>query len=596
MKIYRHFESLFSKCKVSRQLIIIFILAVLVPLTSLSVWFLYDSKKLLTNHYNEQSESDNLRVKSILFDITTNTLNLSEYFSSDSDLLQILNTTYDSKESAKKAINSYTNCDEQLRRDTSISSIKFFSFNDSIGNYDNFYYLNSQYQNSDWFQKSSNTFSGYWQIESVIDDGGHSALSLVLYKKIILVESHSYAIISITISNNYLKNRIHNNTLNTILSINDSSIFYSTEKFYLGQTLPITDTYFPMYYTKSGFLNLNGIHTIGTISTLLPYKTDDYLYILSYNPNAISEMKNIQNSYIFTIVCIIVCLIFLFFIFSKYFSNRVITLRTSMWQASHGHYEMIENFSGNDEFYEIFHDLKIMIEEIKKKEALLYQNQLKEQQIENQQQQMEFKMLASQINPHFLYNTLETIRMKAFTTGDREVANAIKLLGKSLRYVLDNTGTVSTSLAKEIDHIHTYISIQKLRFGERVNYEEHIDESIILDDYKILPLLLQPIVENSISHGLEGYDDATGKIILCISKDDTYLYIDISDNGIGMTKEQLECLRKKISRKDSTLTQSIGLYNINQRIRLCYGDDYQLQIFSELGKGTVIRLTLPLNV
>ena len=595
MKFHNYFEGLFNKRKVSRQFIIIFIIAFFIPLLFISIWFLYDSQKLLTNHYKEQSDSDNLRIRSILFDITTNALNLSEYFASDSELIEILNTTYDTEESARAAINSYKNCDNTLRRDTSISSIKIFSFNQSLGDYKYFYYLDSEYQNTDWFQKSATTYSGYWQVESVVDDGGNPSLSLVLYKKIILVKSHSYAILSLIISNNYLKNRIHNNTLASMLCINDSPVFYSTEKTYLGSSLPVQEDYFPTYFTNSGFLRLNHMQTLGTISTLLPYKTNDYLYILTYNPNALSEIKEIQQSYIFTITFILLFLILLFFIFSKYFSNRVIALQTSMWQASHGHYEMIEQFSGNDEFYEIFHDLKIMIDEIKRKEALLYQNQLKKQKIENQQQQMEFKMLASQINPHFLYNTLETIRMKAFTNVDREVATAIKLLGKSLRYVLDNTGTVSTSLAKEIEHIRTYICIQKLRFGNRVSYEECIESNIMLEDYKILPLLLQPIVENAISHGLEGYDENDGKILLHISKDMDYLYIDVSDNGIGMTEEQLELLQKKIRTKNSSLTQSIGLYNINQRIGLCYGDKYSLHISSQLGKGTFIRLTLPLH-
>ena len=594
MKFHNYFEGLFNKRKVSRQFIILFLTVFFIPLLFISIWFLYDSQKLLANHYKEQSDSDNLRIRSILFDITTNALNLSEYFASDTELLQLLNTTYDSESSAQAAINSYKNRETILRRDTSVSSIKVFSFNKSLNDNHDFYYLDSKYQNTDWFKKASTTHSGYWYVEQTVDDGGTASLSLVLYKKVMLVESHSYAILSLTISNNYLKNRIHNNTLNSMLCVNDSPVFYSSEKTYLGASLPINENYFPTYFIHSGLLQIGNQQTIGTVSTLLPYKTDDFLYIVTYSPNALPEIKNIQQSYIVTIGLLLVFLMLLFFVFSKYFSNRVVALKTSMWQASHGHYEMIEQFSGNDEFYEIFHDLKIMINEIKKKEALLYQNQLKKQQLETQQQQMEFKMLASQINPHFLYNALETIRMKAFTNGDREVATAIKLLGKSLRYVLDNTGTVSTSLAKEIEHIRTYICIQKLRFGARVNYEELIDQDIHLEDYKILPLMLQPIVENAISHGLESYDENEGKILLLIFKEDDCLCIEVSDNGIGMTKEQLCSLQEKIMKKNLSLTQSIGLYNINQRIRLCYGENYSLHISSQLGKGTTVRLTLPL--
>lgn len=120
-------------------------------------------------------------------------------------------------------------------------------------------------------------------------------------------------------------------------------------------------------------------------------------------------------------------------------------------------------------------------------------------------------MLASQINPHFLYNTLETLRMKAFTAGDREVATGIKLLGKLLRYVLVNIGTTYTTLANELEHIDTYIKIQKIRFDDRVNYTLAVDDGIDTQEYMLLPLLLQPIVENAVVHGLEGVD-GTGYI------------------------------------------------------------------------------------
>lgn len=172
---------------------------------------------------------------------------------------------------------------------------------------------------------------------------------------------------------------------------------------------------------------------------------------------------------------------------------------------------------------------------------------------------------------------------------------AIKLLGKSLRYVLDNTGTVSTTLAKEIDYLRIYFSIQQLRFGDRINYTVNIQDGLDLENYQILPLLLQPIVENAVSHGLENVDE-NGQILLNIyEENDTCLCIDISDNGVGMTERELADLRKNISEKDTSRTQSIGLYNINQRIQLCYGPEYSLSIASAQGKGTTVSLRLPLN-
>lgn len=124
-----------------------------------------------------------------------------------------------------------------------------------------------------------------------------------------------------------------------------------------------------------------------------------------------------------------------------------------MHRASLGDYNIIEQFRGDDELSDTFKDLKLTVDAIHDKEAQFYEARIREQQLVNRQQQMEFEMLASQINPHFLYNTLETIRMQALSCGNRNVATSIKLLGKSMRYVLDNTGTSFTTLTKELEYI-----------------------------------------------------------------------------------------------------------------------------------------------
>lgn len=345
-------------------------------------------------------------------------------------------------------------------------------------------------------------------------------------------------------------------------------------------------------------MELLGQRYMACVSTIVPLNTDDKMYILTYNPGALEDVNAVLRTYVLIIMATMLIPCLLFFIYSHYFSARVLTLRKAMYQASRGYYDIMDSFTGNDELSETFQDLRVMIDEIKDKEAQIYQAKIREQEIINHRQQMEFKVLASQINPHFLYNTLETIRMKAFTNGDREVANAIKLLGKSLRYVLENTGTVSISLEKELNYIHTYISIQRLRFGDRVNYTERIQEHLDLNQYTILPLMLQPIVENAISHGLEGRE-TDGQITLEIFEDHTenpqFLCIHVIDNGNGMTPEELEALRIRIATRDETRTRSIGLYNIDQRLQLCYGPDCRLEIYSTLGTGTTVSLHLPIG-
>jgi len=185
--------------------------------------------------------------------------------------------------------------------------------------------------------------------------------------------------------------------------------------------------------------------------------------------------------------------------------------------------------------------------------------------------------------------------MQAFTSGNKQVATSIKLLGKFLHYVLENTGTFSTTLKNELDYIETYLTIQKLRFNDRVNYTLTVEKGMDLDNYQILPLLLQPIVENAVLHGLDGVEE-NGRIEINVTTlSNEVLQIHISDNGIGMEQKELDKLTKKVSERDTATNSSIGLYNINQRIKLCYGNEYGMKICSYPNKGTHVFLTLPLN-
>ena len=147
--------------------------------------------------------------------------------------------------------------------------------------------------------------------------------------------------------------------------------------------------------------------------------------------------------------------------------------------------------------------------------------------------------------------------------------------------------------------METYLAIQKLRFVDKFESYFKISEDIDTDQIFILPLILQPIVENAILHGLEEKEE-NGKIVISIyrRKQDTgeLLCIDVSDNGYGMTEEMLENLRQSIEQHDLERSKSIGLYNINQRIKLSYGMEYGMMITSVPGEGTTVSLCFPLEM
>jgi two-component system sensor histidine kinase YesM len=193
--------------------------------------------------------------------------------------------------------------------------------------------------------------------------------------------------------------------------------------------------------------------------------------------------------------------------------------------------------------------------------------------------------------------------MKAVTAGDREVAKAIKILGKMLRFVLDKGNSDEVSLASSLDHVENYLSIQKMRFGDKVGYEIHIDDDIDPESVTTMPLIIQPLVENAIQHGLREKEgngiirvDIT-KVMLDSSEEDSKsaLKITVTDNGEGMSAERLSELKESI-KTPSDDGSSIGISNVYNRIKLKYKDPYTMTIDSTKGVGTVINLYVPIQI
>lgn len=200
---------------------------------------------------------------------------------------------------------------------------------------------------------------------------------------------------------------------------------------------------------------------------------------------------------------------------------------------------------------------------------------------------LNFQMLRSQINPHFLYNTLDSMRMSSLKAGYTHLASMCEILAKILRYGVSDTKNLVT-VKEELDHLNEYIELLRLRYSN-LDVQTYIDPSIM--EIQILKLLLQPLVENSVNHGLAD-DSSKGSIYVWGYQNENMLIFTVTDNGNGMNPEQLELLRDYLEDKN-TAFRSIGLKNIKKRIRLYYGDDYDLTIDSRLYQGTSVTITLP---
>ncbi|MCI8887272.1 MAG: histidine kinase [Hungatella sp.] len=205
---------------------------------------------------------------------------------------------------------------------------------------------------------------------------------------------------------------------------------------------------------------------------------------------------------------------------------------------------------------------------------------------QQKQQETELQLLRTQINPHYLYNTLEIMHMKAYSHKDYDVSSMAELLGQNLQYGLRNT-TSEVTLKEELKQVDIYLSILAYQYGDRILTNIFFEEELM--DCPIIKLIFQPIIENAVIHGMESKDQTLSIDILGYRQDDRII-IQISDDGKGMTQEQLTALRRNIQ---DTADSSIGLRNVCRRIQLFYGQEYTTDIDSKHQVGTIVTLQLP---
>jgi two-component system sensor histidine kinase YesM len=206
---------------------------------------------------------------------------------------------------------------------------------------------------------------------------------------------------------------------------------------------------------------------------------------------------------------------------------------------------------------------------------------------------LELSALQAQINPHFIFNTLETINMMAEVNGDANMQTMAVSLAKMIRVAV--SGDAIVTVGEELEHAESYLRIQNIRFAKRVKVTMQIDREIL--PYRMPKLILQPLIENCYSHGLEQKEE-NGEILVrgyCLGQK---LIFEVSDNGAGIAPEKLEQIRENMKRQFQTehSRQGIGLNNVNQRIRLRYQSaEYGLRIESEPDVRTTVYVTLPLD-
>ena len=583
-------KNIINNMKIRTKLIISYLSIVIVTVLIVGVYLISRMNHIVVENAVREGRYNNNSVKSRMEEVLKLAINTSDMIYQDYNLHSMLKREYDNYGQVVSAYNDNTILKDYLKYYNDFTSVEMYVDNNTLLNATGIFKVTDEIRESSWYKKAIEDKGIITWLYKKDETTGNYNLSLV--RSINSTSRGNIGVLVISVNSNCLANIVSDERYKTSILV-DGKVIYSND-LKVGEIADLgrSEAEASYYYEINEEFNENGDHLILNTFKLDKSFNNTFQVLVNVPVDIITmESSTVINKGILIIGVAIMSSLIVILYFSKNFSDRINILRSEMHKVVKGNFNIKKSMDGNDEISEVYDDLYIMMESINKLIDEVYIRKIQQEKLMVKQKEAEFKMLASQINPHFLYNTLETIRMRAFCSGDRELASIVKKLGKIMRRNLE-VSNQNVSFESELELVKNYLEIQELRFKGKVEHEFNIE--VNAKKYNILPLLLQPIVENAFVHGLEGTKEK-GKIIVSAFEDFGYLLVEISDNGCGMSRERLEFINDNLGKtnKKENGHQSIGMGNINERIKIFYGDKYGIHVFSEVNVGTKVVLVLP---
>jgi two-component system sensor histidine kinase YesM len=302
---------------------------------------------------------------------------------------------------------------------------------------------------------------------------------------------------------------------------------------------------------------------------------------ISYLDELSAAKKDAANFSVMILVIAIILVLSIVTLISAKITKPIKLLDKYMKRVEEGNFDIHVEIKGDREVVHLSKTFNLMMARIR---------QLMDQIVLEQEakRKSELNALQAQINPHFLYNTLDSIVWMSENGNSQDVITMVTSLARLFRISISRGKNVIT-VKEELEHARNYLTIQKVRYKSKFNFEIEAEEEVL--QYKTLKLLIQPIIENALYHGIE-YMVEEGFIKVSASIAEGKLLFQVRDNGLGMKREILE----NILSYNSTNTggSGVGVKNVHERVQLCYGEQYGIKIESELEEGTTVRIWLPL--
>lgn len=592
--VKEEFHTIFARffaMKLREKMFLLYIIGGILPMLFIGIYLILGTNRLLINQAKqaEMVELELLGSETEELLSTINTASKTFYF--NEKLEEISRKQYREYQEIVNDYHAYTEFEDFGNfYNRMVSWVSIYLENDTIAENAHFRRVDEEVRIEPWYKRVSEQDGGaVWQRMPLPLALNHED-TLVLTRLLKTRKSEPVGVMAMYLRKERLREQLSSRTSPTVMVLNlDQEIISCGEPFLISEISAELSAWRNPGIAQ-GRLELEGKDYVITCYTMRLGESEDILQIVglkAYSDILQQTVHQISRSVIIFFISVLLSVV-LIRLFSQSFSTRVNQFRNQMQRAATGNFDLKPSLGGSDEISDLYGYLGTMIGDIQRLLAEIYQERLHAEQLKTQQREAEFKVLASQINPHFLYNTLETIRMKARINHQAEIEELVKMLAKILRKNL-RAGGQDVSIREEVELVESYLKIQQYRFEERIQYQIRLPEN--LQEYRVLPLILQPIVENSIIHGLET-KEGIGHILIEVERVEDAILIAVEDDGLGISKDRLFEVQKEMESRNLNRTH-IGVSNVHQRLRLKYGENYGLTISSIEGKMTRIVIRIP---
>lgn len=317
------------------------------------------------------------------------------------------------------------------------------------------------------------------------------------------------------------------------------------------------------------------------LATMVEVPDTDWVMVSIVPYNEILEVsKKIRYEIFLLSLAIGALAYFISFLISTSVSKRIRLLAGKMKRIKNGEFETRIDSDSSDEIGELISDFNDMAARI----SFLIKEQFR---LGQQAKNSELMALQAQINPHFLYNTMDLISWTAINNDVPEISAIVRSLSKFYKLSLSKGANI-IPIRDELEHVKLYVEIQNRRFNNKIAFQTEIDEAVY--DYSTLKTILQPVVENSIMHGILEKKERCGGILLTARLNNGFIRFTVKDDGVGIPAEKMEGILSRLERNPGS---GYGIKNINERIKLYYGEQYGMSFESEVGLGTVVTISIP---